>query len=438
MGLTTRLRWPDEFDRLLSDRVEKGFSVIQIVAGPLPDFEATPDGVWHPQQANEGGWPWKRGWEDIDPAYFDAADRRIAAIAAAGVVPCIFSTWAYYLHAMGSERVLRHWRELIARYSAYPVVFSIAGEFNYPGYERAEGAAAQYQVIREMVAVWTEIGRSVRDLDPFGNLITAHPAHPDIRGLVTDDSFLDLNMIQTSHWSYDEPPAAQRESMTHYLGLDRPIRLGFAGALEATAEAIARTPTMPVVNGEPCYEGIMGGNWQDVQRFDYWTGMLSGLAGVTYGADGVWQMSSETEPFASPVSGWGTSVWQQSMHYAGSRHVGLGRTILARFDWWDLHPLAVMAADSAGRLSAFAASDGVTTLLYLPTCLIDERLRGMRGLSLPLEQGRYRAWFIDPRTANTQPATTVEPDADGQWPVPETPSMEDWLLAIQRDEEARH
>ena len=45
MGLTHRLTWPDDFRLLLADRVEKGFSVVQIVAGPLPDFPATADGV---------------------------------------------------------------------------------------------------------------------------------------------------------------------------------------------------------------------------------------------------------------------------------------------------------------------------------------------------------------------------------------------------------
>ncbi|MCD6302325.1 MAG: DUF4038 domain-containing protein, partial [Anaerolineae bacterium] len=36
MGFTRRLRWPEEFQRLTEDRVRKGFSVIQIVAGLYP------------------------------------------------------------------------------------------------------------------------------------------------------------------------------------------------------------------------------------------------------------------------------------------------------------------------------------------------------------------------------------------------------------------
>ena len=42
MSLGTRLDWPDGFTSLLDDRLEKGFSVVQVVAGPLPDFASTP------------------------------------------------------------------------------------------------------------------------------------------------------------------------------------------------------------------------------------------------------------------------------------------------------------------------------------------------------------------------------------------------------------
>ena len=74
MGLGKRLDWPDGFARLLDDRVAKGFSVIQLVAGPLPDFSHSPEGIWHPQQANDGGWPWEPGWARLNPAYFDDVD----------------------------------------------------------------------------------------------------------------------------------------------------------------------------------------------------------------------------------------------------------------------------------------------------------------------------------------------------------------------------
>ena len=38
MGLTKRLLWPEGFKLLTADRVKKGFTVIQIVAGLYPDM----------------------------------------------------------------------------------------------------------------------------------------------------------------------------------------------------------------------------------------------------------------------------------------------------------------------------------------------------------------------------------------------------------------
>ena len=43
------------------------------------------------------------------------------------------------------------------------------------------------------------------------------------------------------------------------------------------------------------------------------------------------------------------------------------------------------------------------------------------------------ARFVDPRTMAELPIGRVEPDKDGRWTVPTPPSLEDWLLIVQRD-----
>lgn len=52
MGLCKQLHWPGEFQTLLSDRVAKGFSLVQIVAGLYPDMPAFDE-----RRANEAGFP---------------------------------------------------------------------------------------------------------------------------------------------------------------------------------------------------------------------------------------------------------------------------------------------------------------------------------------------------------------------------------------------
>ena len=71
MGLCQRLRWPEEFQLLTEDRVRKGFSVVQTVAGLYPDMPAFDE-----RGANEAGFPWEKDYGKILPAYFDMADLR--------------------------------------------------------------------------------------------------------------------------------------------------------------------------------------------------------------------------------------------------------------------------------------------------------------------------------------------------------------------------
>ncbi len=82
MGLAERLRWPEDVRRLTRDRVAKGFTVVQIVAGLYPDMEPFDE-----RARNEAGFPWDKGFSRINPAYFDAADPRITHVVESGVAP---------------------------------------------------------------------------------------------------------------------------------------------------------------------------------------------------------------------------------------------------------------------------------------------------------------------------------------------------------------
>ena len=133
MGLCRRLRWPDEFHALTADRVVKGFNVVQFVAGLYPDMEPFDE-----RGAGDGGFPWRRDFSTIEPAYFDAADRRIAHLVGSGIVPCVVGFWGYYLEVAGVAKLQAHWRNLIARWGAYPVVWCVCGEALMPFYRSAE------------------------------------------------------------------------------------------------------------------------------------------------------------------------------------------------------------------------------------------------------------------------------------------------------------
>ncbi len=99
MGLCHRLHWPDEFQALAADRKQKGFNVVQLVAGLYPDMPA-----FDPRGANEAGFPWEPNYARIRPEYFDAADRRIEYLADQGITPCIVALGATLCRGWASTR----------------------------------------------------------------------------------------------------------------------------------------------------------------------------------------------------------------------------------------------------------------------------------------------------------------------------------------------
>ena len=78
---------------------------------------------------------------------------------------------------------------------------------------------------------------------------------------------IDFDMLQTGHYGYT--------TLTNTVDM-----------LEA---ALAHQPKMPVLVGEANYESIMESSREEMQRFLFWTCILSGAAGHSYGANGIWQ-----------------------------------------------------------------------------------------------------------------------------------------------------
>lgn len=400
-GFTSRLGWPGEFHTLVSDRVVKGFSVIQIVAGLYPDIPE-----FDPRGANRAGVSWEEGYGRPNPGFFDMVDLKVDAMVRAGLVPCIVGSWGFYIKFAGVEVMKRHWRNLIGRYGAYPVVWCAAGEAVMPFYGEDWGKSYP----REARAGWTEVARYIRSTDPFGRPLTVHPTHPDSREMVDDESVLDIDMLQTGHRLLDMEPTV------------RTVR-----------SCVAKTPRMPVVSGEVMYEGIMGTCWQDIQRFCFWTSLLSGTAGHTYGANGLWQFSTPEEP-CTPISGsWGEMCWKEACRLPGSGQVGLGRRLLERYPWWEFVPREEPEWDEEERIAPFAAgAPGKVWVMYLSNNSIETKYRGYMGKTIGLEPGaRYRAYFFDPRNGRDIELGPVKPDPAGRWRVTSKPSREDWVLVLE-------
>ncbi|HOX39744.1 MAG TPA: DUF4038 domain-containing protein [Candidatus Brocadiia bacterium] len=402
MGFCKRLRWPDEFQLLAADRVKKGFTVVQIVAGLYPDMGAFDD-----RGVNEAGHAWERDWARINPAYYDMADLRIAWLVRSGIVPCIVGCWGYYVHWLGVEKMKKHWRYLIARYGAYPVVWCACGEVLMPYYlEPMTGPDARKKYDAKTREAWNEVTAYLRQVDPYKHPVTAHPCRSARESL--DDKVLDFDMLQTGHGD----------------------RTSLRSTVDAVTKSYATEPPMPVVEGEVCYEGIGEACRQEVQRMMFWTCMLSGAAGFTYGANGIWQVNGAELPYGPSPHGmsWGDTPWEDAYKLPGSRNLGLARSLLERYEWhrFEPHPEWVEPRwNSENYTLPYAGGiPGVARVIFIPA---------FTGVSkvLNLERGvEYHAFYWNPRNGEAHGIGRIEVDADGSWKPPRPPIFQDWLLVL--------
>ena len=354
--LAKRLTW-EGFQELTADRKVKGFTVVQIVCGPYPDEDPFED-MWE----NEGGKPYlDMPFTQVNPDYFDYADRRFIHLVESGIVPAIVGGWARHdcdsMQFVGMEGLKRHWRHLVARYGAYPVVWIVAGEVT--------------EELRYGRGPWGEVAKYLRSIDPY-----QHPASSHAGIGREEELVVDFDMVGGHH---DASFSVQRS----VLG---PFNVAYNG-----------NPTAPVLCGETAYEGHMQQAWHDVQRQMFWMYMLSGAAGHTYGAAGVWHAGVEGYPgIASGVFGYRKvydwTTWEEGMNFPGSTQIGLNKKLLEDYDWHRFEPYPQWAEEDCYT----AGIPGEVRFIYQPR----RGIYNWQGTVVKQVERNvpYTAFYFDPAT----------------------------------------
>ncbi|HPS35639.1 MAG TPA: DUF4038 domain-containing protein [Oscillospiraceae bacterium] len=412
MAFTTRLSWPDGFKKLTADRVEKGFSVVQIIAGLYPDMKPFDE-----RGTNEAGFPWDPEFKAVNPAYFDAADKKIQYLIDQGIVPCIVGCWGFFTGFAGIENIRRHWNYLLARWAAYPVVWCIAGEANMAFYDDPDlvsGKITYEQYIQKARKEWTELTRHVKKNDPFKRLITIHPTQNGHEQL-EDETLLDLDMLQTGHAG----------------------PLSLLPTIKQVKAAVDRKK-MPVIDAEVNYEGICGSSGPDIQRYCFWANVLTGCCGHTYGANGIWQLNTIGKPYGPSPHGatWGDTPWQEAYLLPGSWQVGESKKFLMQFPWhkFERHPEWVKKPCSYSDLDGVfcAGVPGEVRVVFCP--FFGGDFWGENTITNIETNVRYKAKRYYPISGVTEDYGIITPKADGSWTPPRNRWFGDHVIVLQKSE----
>ncbi|MCK0148179.1 glycoside hydrolase family 140 protein [Arenibacter sp. F26102] len=269
-----------EIDLYLTDRAEKGFTVIQTVILAELDGLNTPNAYGEKPLINND--PTK-----INEKYFEMVDYVISKANELGLYIGLLPTWGDKFNkkwGVGPEIFnttnSEIFGEILAkRYLSHNNVIWILGGDRIPENEH------HFAIIRAMA-------KGIRKIDTQ-HLISYHPVGAQKATDFFNDKWLDIDMYQSGH--------------------NRTAR-----EYQYVVESKKSKTKRPIINGEARYENIMDRFWEnkhygwlddaDVRISAYWS-IIAGAAGYTYGCNDIWQMyKSDRTPILNARTGWTTAL----------------------------------------------------------------------------------------------------------------------------------
>lgn len=330
----------EEWEAYLSHRARAGYTAIQFVATQWRGGAADATG----DVAFEGA-----GRIRIRPSFFQRLDRKVDRVNAHGLVAAPVLLWAlqtgpgrelspgYYLPEPEAILLARY---MVARYGAHHVVWILGGDGKYVGeYEQR----------------WKTIGRGVFGGEHAGVVAMHSRGRSWIGREYALEDWLDVIGYQTGH---GDDSAVVDWTTKGPVSQDWP-----------------RLPARPTINMEPCYEQIAAGRIDaaDVRRASYWSLLAAPVAGISYGANGVWPWLRQLgEPILNHRPGPGSSPWHEGIRLPGSVQVGHLARFVQQLEWWTLRPAPELLVEQPEDrvpdefVSVVKSGDHRTILAYLP------------------------------------------------------------------------
>jgi hypothetical protein len=392
-----------QFKYTVDTRVKQGFTVFQSEAGwqaKSAQIRVTDEG----RADEEADADFKQGFTGADLAGFTNLDRKFKYIADHGLVhanaeicwvgdPAGFPifTEAYM------TRLARYW---VARYGAYPVIWTIAQEIDKNNYGKYDAAT---------IKKWFAAAQSIADNDAYHQPVMPHMENTD------------HTTASNSWWS------------------NKPFHSGWAVQWQGdltdmgTAKVFWNVlPSKPSVLYESAYDhfwtdsrGALGAAYK---AFQY------GMYGYGYGANGIWNdiYSKPGEP-----GDFGTA-YEMPAHYFWWRdgadlRTGDQLTYFKHFytslEWWKLVPRFDDNAwgSFADKSRSLLSSDGQDTyvIFFFGSGTSTGTLYHLEEHSIYLAQ-----WF-NPRDGQYEKIGRFK-QRGSQWVIPDRPTAEDWVLIIRR------
>ncbi|CAM4871197.1 unnamed protein product [Rotaria socialis] len=394
------VRFSSMFKGMIDRRLEQGFTVWKAETFANNNEQGNP-------ARNEGGPAWNNDkfFIDLNPAFWQNIDQRIAYLASKGMVISMAQGIGRSMkNASAESDHKRLARYILARYGAYPTVWITAQEFN----DVASGACGQ---------CWAHVAEYVYDLDPYKRANSMHNAYTNPI-VYHDQSWYGFVTLQQSH--------NRVSSVDYWLTQYNAI------------------PPRPILEDEANYEdiipwyggGVITPKWKT--RQSAWQSQIAGTFGFTYGAQGIWWACYTTKEINYNCgNGSDARSWNTAIDFPVGEQMSFMANFWGAFDWWTLAPdenaISWLAAPNNTQRPYQKTNGNNRTLViaYLPLQLNGTVYNGtVRNLS---PTGVYMSQWFNPRNGTYSMIDAGwMPTKSGLWDIPNQPtSTDDWALKIQ-------
>jgi hypothetical protein len=292
----------ETFMQLVDDRSAKGFTVGQLFV---------PGNGWgRPSSLLD------ETYTILDTAHASKVEAMIRYANSKGITVWIHGWWSRenMNRNIGEEKVQRWWKYLVHRFSAYNVIWVLAGEYNMYNYG---GFPLEF---------WNSVGRLIKKEDPYERITGVHNTPPFWDGgaaapqwgtgeVIHNESWLDYNQAQVGHGKYANEMIPSVVSSQYAL-----------------------KPAKPIVVTEPWYEFIEGNPTGLDIRFAAWSAILSGAAGHTYGGGHVWLASVPEAPGGGGTWPYEKGFERTTYDYEGAVSMKNLATFFSDKKFWEMAP----------------------------------------------------------------------------------------------------
>ncbi len=332
-----------EWKEYLDYRERQGFNVLQINILRQWDASESELDIEPFATDNEG----KYNYHNPNEEYFARAEKMLEMAVNRGFVPALVVLWGNYApgtwiaEAEDHKRVME-WEEMefyvdyaVDRFAKFKPLYLVSGDTGF----QSEEASAYY--LRAMEIIKEKTPEALTTLHLRGR-------EHEVGQKLLESEYYDFYMYQSCHFLEE-------------------LELAYTLPQKFREKKIKR----PIINGEPCYEGItdLNNHQQRVRRHHtrkaIWHSLLSGAGtGVTYGAHGLWSWHKEGMDFGGDTALDEPFSWSEALRFDGADDAAQARYIFENYDLFGCEPKQEWILNDTDEIRA-AVKDNCFAL-YVP------------------------------------------------------------------------